>query len=341
MHRKYSVLILFITLLLSLFLITEISAEETKVHIILFYSPQCGHCHEVMTNVLPPLEEHYGKTMQVVAVDTSQERGYAIYESAVAQYNPEMVGVPTLIIGDHILIGSQEIPQQLPGLIEQYLAEGGAPWPNLPGLEEEIEAQIPSESGPLSWQDRYMQDPTGSTLCVVVLIGLITSLVASARPYKWQMQVARQFNPWGFLVIALIGMIAAIYLSYVETTQSTAVCGPIGDCNTVQQSEFALLFGFLPMAVFGLLGYLAIIATFVYGQVGRNTLAKKAPAATFLLAVFGTLFSAFLTFLEPFVIGATCMWCLTSAISMGAMLILSAGPGWATLQGKSHKKRKT
>ena len=43
------------------------------------------------------------------------------------------------------------------------------------------------------------------------------------------------------------------------------------------------------------------------------------------LALFGTLFSIYLTFLEPFVIGATCAWCLTSAVSMTLILLLVAG----------------
>ncbi len=49
-------------------------------------------------------------------------------------------------------------------------------------------------------------------------------------------------------------------------------------------------------------------------------------------AFAGTLLSAYLTFLEPFVIGATCMWCITSALVMVAVLWISAGPGWAAYQ---------
>jgi len=41
----------------------------------------------------------------------------------------------------------------------------------------------------------------------------------------------------------------------------------------------------------------------------------------------GTLFSVYLTFLEPFVIRATCAWCLTSAILMTALLLFTVTPG--------------
>jgi uncharacterized membrane protein len=39
--------------------------------------------------------------------------------------------------------------------------------------------------------------------------------------------------------------------------------------------------------------------------------------------VFGVLFSIYLTFLEPFVIGATCLWCITSAVIMMLLLLHS------------------
>ena len=42
--------------------------------------------------------------------------------------------------------------------------------------------------------------------------------------------------------------------------------------------------------------------------------------------MFGTLFSIYLTFLEPFVIGASCAWCLASAVLMTAILVMSAKP---------------
>jgi uncharacterized membrane protein len=41
----------------------------------------------------------------------------------------------------------------------------------------------------------------------------------------------------------------------------------------------------------------------------------------------GILFSIYLTFLEPFVIGATCAWCITSAVIMTLLFLLSLDPG--------------
>ena len=41
------------------------------------------------------------------------------------------------------------------------------------------------------------------------------------------------------------------------------------------------------------------------------------------MTVFGVLFSIYLTYLEPFVIGAVCAWCLTSAVVMTLLLLVS------------------
>ena len=42
------------------------------------------------------------------------------------------------------------------------------------------------------------------------------------------------------------------------------------------------------------------------------------------MAFFGVLFSIYLTFLEPFVIGATCMWCISSAVIQTIIFLASS-----------------
>ncbi len=109
---------------------------ETVVHAILFYSPSCPHCHQVIEEVLPPLMEQYGAQLQIVGADTSTSEGSALYHAAIEHFviPPERQGVPTLIIGDVVLVGSREIPEQLPGLIEEGMAAGGVDWPAIPGM---------------------------------------------------------------------------------------------------------------------------------------------------------------------------------------------------------------
>lgn len=128
---------------------------------------------------------------------------------------------------------------------------------------------------------------------------------------------------------ALGGILVAGYLAYVETTLTEATCGIVGDCNTVQQSPYAQILG-IPIGVIGIAGYVAILAVWLYKRSAPQD--KRADLALFGMAAFGVVFSVYLTFLEPFVIGASCVWCLTSAIFMGLTLWITAPSAFATLQ---------
>jgi len=133
-------------------------------------------------------------------------------------------------------------------------------------------------------------------------------------------------------VLCLIGLGVAGYLAYMETQAVQAICGPVGDCNAVQSSPFARLFGILPVGVVGIAGYLAILAAWFYPRLRRDRIAPYMPLIVFGMTIFGVLFSLYLTFLEPFVIQAVCIWCITSAVIMTLLLLLSLKPALQTIQ---------
>lgn len=180
--------------------------------------------------------------------------------------------------------------------------------------------------------ENLQRDPVGNAFAVIVLLGMVASVVAilamkerlhkSSRP-RWSRP------PAAILAIAVLGVVVAGYLTYVETSGATAVCGPVGDCNTVQQSRFAVLFGVLPVGVLGLLAYVAVIVMWFIARFGSRPTADYACLLLLVTAFLGTLFSIYLTFLEPFVIGATCAWCLASSVAITVLLWLSASSGKA------------
>jgi uncharacterized membrane protein/thiol-disulfide isomerase/thioredoxin len=343
MKMQFHYNLLLILCLLGSLPVSPVAADTPVAHAVLFYSPSCSHCHQVITEVLPPLMEKYGDQFVIIGIDVTEEGGQALYQAAVTQFAipQERLGVPTLIIGDNVLVGSIEIPQQLPALIEDYLSKGGVDWPAIPGLAEALAANAATpEAGPTAsnitpaatpapfipgvpetptenWSTRFARDPLGNGISVLVLIGLLISVlyqgIALARIpreaalHRWQ---------WAIPPLVVLGLIVAGYLTYVETQQVAAVCGPVGDCNAVQQSEFALLFGFLPIAVLGLIGYIGIGAAWIVARYTRGLWSNLAKLALVVMAWFGMAFSIYLTSLEPFVIGATCAWCITSAVVM-------------------------
>jgi len=110
---------------------TAQSAEEPAVQAVLFYSTTCPHCHEVIDNLLLPMLDEYGDQVQIMAIDVGKPEGSMMYDFAVERYQipPERLGVPALIVGDTVLVGSVEIPEQFPGIVSQALAADGIPWP--------------------------------------------------------------------------------------------------------------------------------------------------------------------------------------------------------------------
>ncbi len=146
-----------LTLLLLAHLVGVGQAQSPVVHAVLLYSPTCSHCHKVMEEVLPPLRERYGAQLEILEVNVQEPEGSAIYQAALSKFQPTVRGVPMLIVGDDVLVGSVQIPERLPELIEYYLKGDGIAWPalpNLPGVSETALAPTPT---PLLASDAIMQ----------------------------------------------------------------------------------------------------------------------------------------------------------------------------------------
>lgn len=118
------------------------------------------------------------------------------------------------------------------------------------------------------------------------------------------------------LVLALIGVGVAGYLTYVHYEGLKVLCLSSGGCETVQASQYAKLDG-VPVAVLGLLGYIGILGSLaVRDEWGR--------IAGFAIALIGFGFSMYLTYRELFTIKAICQWCVSSAVLMTLLMILTA-----------------
>jgi glutaredoxin len=111
-------------------------AQKPVVRAVLFYAATCPHCQFVLQNTLPPLQQKYGSQLEISLYEVYDPANYELWLSAVEIYqiSYEAAGVPMLFIGDNVLIGSDEIPERLPGLIEEYLATSGVDISKIPGL---------------------------------------------------------------------------------------------------------------------------------------------------------------------------------------------------------------
>ncbi|MFW5946928.1 MAG: hypothetical protein ACOCUW_00435 [Gemmatimonadota bacterium] len=106
----------------------ETEAEaEAAVKAVLFFSPSCPHCGEVINVSVPELLERYGDRLQVVGVNTASQGGQELYRATIDELEipQERIGVPTLVVGSQALVGSWEIPNLLPAIVDSALAAGG------------------------------------------------------------------------------------------------------------------------------------------------------------------------------------------------------------------------
>ncbi|MGQ9854679.1 MAG: vitamin K epoxide reductase family protein [Candidatus Oleimicrobiaceae bacterium] len=317
-------------------------------HAVLFWMDTCPHCHEVIENVLPPLEAQYGPQLEILLVEIkTAEEFERLYPLAACHHIPQdLFGVPFLVIGEHGLLGPDEIAAELPDLVASYLAAGGVDLPDSPCLAAVMAAADLGFCRPDNAECAEEIQvagirPSGFGLAITVLAGMVGVLVLSAgltiREWRTAPRCCSTLPPsrsgWVFPLLALAGLAVAGYLAYVEMRDVPAVCGPVGDCNAVQNSPYALLLGFLPVGLLGVLGYIAILVVWLYGRFGRGRVARWSWPVLLGLTLVGTLFSLYLTYLEPFVIRAVCAWCLTSAVIMSLLLLLSIRPAMRTWRG--------
>ncbi len=131
------------------------------------------------------------------------------------------------------------------------------------------------------------------------------------------------------IVLTVIGLGIASYLTYVHYAGIKPACTAGESCTKVQTSVYSKLAG-VPVALIGLLGYIAILGSLLAPE-GENT---RLATMAFTLVGFG--FSAYLTYRELFSIHAICEWCATSAGIMTVLMCLSV---WRFLRGDTGDAR--
>ena len=167
--------------------------------------------------------------------------------------------------------------------------------------------------------ERLTMDPIGNTLAIVALVSMIC--VVALTFYRLNERDSIPVSGWWAIpLLALVGLGIMLYLASIP---ETTICYANGACQIIQQSEYGEILG-IPVGLWGAAGYLAILLTWGASLLGSYRLLKIVPWALLVLTLLGELFSLYFTFLEPFVIGATCPWCLTSAILMTILFWLSA-----------------
>ena len=120
-------------------------------------------------------------------------------------------------------------------------------------------------------------------------------------------------------VLALVGMADAAYLTLAHLNFVDLGCGILHGCDEVNLHESSSGFGIpvlkaIPTAAFGLMMYVALVAlSMVRVASSSPEAAGRAARLQWKLACAGVAVTAWLTYLEAYVIHAWCQWCLASA----------------------------
>ena len=145
--------------------------------------------------------------------------------------------------------------------------------------------------------------------------------------------LAPPLNRMVVAVLALLGLSVALYmLAYALGLTGPILCN-VGSCETVQNSQYSRIGG-IPVAVFGALGYLALLAASFLGLQPKFVGARWVSLALFGGGVVGVFFSGYLTYLEAYVIHAWCQWCVSSAI-LAVLAFLFSFPEIKRMRGSS------
>ncbi|HYI24488.1 MAG TPA: vitamin K epoxide reductase family protein [Thermomicrobiales bacterium] len=139
-----------------------------------------------------------------------------------------------------------------------------------------------------------------------------------------------RFARWLTPALAVAGIGVTAYLTWVHYDIDALVCG-VGDCLEVQASEYSELLG-IPVAILGLGMYVAVLVLSLAR--GRHPgHATTITTALFVITLIGTLYSAYLTWIEVYEIEAICQWCVASAIITTLIFVVETARLWRGDEG--------
>ena len=123
-------------------------------------------------------------------------------------------------------------------------------------------------------------------------------------------------------LVALVGLFVALYLAlYKAGVIGVLACGA-GGCETVQLSKWSMLMG-VSVAAWGVAYYAVVFALAFLMTTDLGSDVRAFPPLLLGLTSWGLVFSAWLTYLELFVIHAICRWCVVSACIALVLFVLA------------------
>lgn len=123
--------------------------------------------------------------------------------------------------------------------------------------------------------------------------------------------------PLAAAIVALGGLVDSVYLTVKHLTAEPVPCSIITGCETVLTSKYAEFQG-IPLAAFGAAAYFVAFSLAILAAFGNRRMWSLFGIQVTLMAAF----TVWLLYLQAFVIGAFCQFCLISALTTFGMLVI-------------------
>ena len=122
--------------------------------------------------------------------------------------------------------------------------------------------------------------------------------------------------------LSLAGIFVAVYLLLYKIGVVGNLSCSVGSCETVNLSKWATFLG-APVAAWGVGFYIVMFVLSLMSVQDRYADSLGMSKALALVSASGVAFSAWLTYLELFVIHAICQWCVVSAIIVTIIFVFA------------------
>jgi len=122
--------------------------------------------------------------------------------------------------------------------------------------------------------------------------------------------------------LSLAGIFVALYLLFYKLGIVGNLACSIGSCETVNLSKWATFLG-APVAAWGVGFYVVMFVLALASLQDRYVESVGMSKVLAFVSASGFVFSAWLTYLELFVIHAVCQWCVVSAVIVTLIFVFA------------------
>lgn len=134
--------------------------------------------------------------------------------------------------------------------------------------------------------------------------------------------------PWWMLSISILGFLDAAYLTLEHFLNRVPPCSIVAGCEQVTTSVYSIVAG-VPVALLGAVYYLFVLMLVIVYLDTKNEIILRVVAR---LTIIGFVASLAFVYIQLFVIGAICLYCMFSALTSTTLFVLG-------MQALSRMKR--